>query len=337
MHLPARIAAFARLGDRLRALTADDKADLARRARAHNTWFDAPNVEAALAALGEMLQADALNHWLRSYPYIDGAPRKVGVVMAGNIPAVGFHDMLCVLVAGHELHAKLSKEDPFLIKWLTGQLEKIEPRFAGRTHFADLLKNMDMVIATGSDNTARYFEYYFRTIPHLIRQNRSSAAVLTGRETTEELRALGQDLFLYYGLGCRNVSKLYVPAGYNFSPLLDTLQPWERVLENNKYQNNYDYNKSILLVNREPHLDTGFVLLRESRQPVSPISVVHYEQYQSPEELEMMLAQHQAKTQCVVGAKAAAGATQAIGLAQNPGPDQYPDGVDTLAFLGVLC
>ena len=183
-------------------------------------------------------------------------------------------------------------------------------------------------IATGSDNSARYFEYYFKNKPHVIRKNRTSVAVLTGKETVEDFKNLGKDIFQYYGLGCRNVSKLFVPKGYDFSPFLDALKPYESVIQHHKYRNNYDYNKSIYLVNREPFLDTEYVLVRESEEMVSPISVLYYQEYKSEKELESLLSEHADKIQCVVGADYIP-----FGQAQKPAVSDYADGVDTMAFL----
>ena len=253
--------------------------------------------------------------------------------MAGNIPLVGFHDLLCVLVSGHILLAKPSSEDTVLMTWVAGQLVEIEPRLREFIRFAPRLNAADAYIATGSDNTARYFEYYFGRKPNLIRRNRTSLAILTGRETDHDLGLLGEDIFRYYGLGCRNVSKLYAPAGYSFVPLLDALQPWHHVLDHHRYQNNYDYNKSILLVNQTPHLDNSFLLLTASPQLVSPISVVHYGAYQHEVDLADQLTDVAAQTQCLVSAGRRYPGSFAFGQAQHPGVADYADGIDTMQFL----
>jgi hypothetical protein len=256
--------------------------------------------------------------------------------MAGNIPLVGFHDLLCVLLSGHLLLAKPSSDDKYLMHWIVDELTRIDSRLCERITFVERLNDADAFIATGSDNTGRYFEYYFRHKPHLIRRNRTSLGILTGQETPEEMAALGADIFQYYGLGCRNVSKLMVPKDYRFDKLLDNLQPWERVLEQNRYQNNYDYNKSILLVNRVPHFDNGFVLLTESAQLVSPISVVHYGTYTDNTDLQQQLAQVAEQTQCLVSAGGQFPGSFPFGQAQCPSVSDYADGVDTMAFLGNL-
>ncbi|WP_311136518.1 acyl-CoA reductase [Hymenobacter cellulosilyticus] len=300
MNHSDRVAAFVALGQRLQHLSSDELADLTRRARNSNTWFDEPNVTAAVQGVAELLTEDTLRTWAARYPAEPEQARRVGVVMAGNIPLVGFHDLLCVLISGHHLLAKPSADDKVLMAWVAQELTTIEPRFTERIAFVDRLNDADAFIATGSNNTARYFEYYFSKKPNLIRRNRTSLAILTGEESAETLAALGRDIFQYYGLGCRNVSKLYVPENYSFTPLLDALQPWERVLTHNRYQNNYDYNKSILLVNNVPHFDNGFLLLNEAAPLVSPISVLHYGRYASEVDLVDQLTDAAEQIQCIV-------------------------------------
>ncbi|GAB3292185.1 aldehyde dehydrogenase family protein [Hymenobacter tenuis] len=336
-----RLAAFVALGQRLTELTsspahADELESLAARARNQNNWFDLPNVTSALRGIAKMLDEQPLRHWAGRYPSEPAQPRQVGVVMAGNIPLVGFHDALCVLLSGHILLAKLSSDDTVLMRWILDELTKLEPRFAEFITLADRLNAADAFIATGSDNTARYFEYYFGKKPNIIRRNRTSLAVLTGRETDHDLGMLGEDIFRYYGLGCRNVSKLYVPEHYDFTPLLDSLQPWHRVLEHNRYQNNYDYNKSIMLVNRVPHLDSGFLLLTPSAQLVSPISVLHHDAYSHEVDLALRLTEVATQTQCIVSAGGLYPGSFSFGRAQEPGVSDYADGVDTMAFLAEL-
>ncbi|RSK41216.1 acyl-CoA reductase [Hymenobacter perfusus] len=335
-----RLAAFVALGQRLSALVSADHAEelteLAARARNQNNWFDRPNVLVALRGIAHLLQEEALRAWAARYPPEPTTPRLIGLVMAGNIPLVGFHDALCVLLSGHLLLAKLSKDDTVLMRWVLDELTRLEPRFANRIELADRLNAADAFIATGSDNTARYFEYYFGRKPNIIRRNRTSLAVLTGRETDHDLGLLGEDIFRYYGLGCRNVSKLYVPTDYDFTPLLDALQPWHHVLEHNRYQNNYDYNKSILLVNRVPHLDSGFLLLTPGVQLVSPISVLHHAAYTSEVDLLDQLTDVAAQTQCLVSGGGLYPGSFPFGRAQQPAVTDYADGVDTMAFLAEI-
>ena len=329
----SRLAAFAALGRRLATLSEAELTDLAARARNQNAWFDLPNVRTAIAGVAHLLEEPALSRWAGRYPAEPDQPRQVGVVMAGNIPLVGFHDLLCVLLSGHRLLAKLSKDDTVLLLWVIQELTAIEPAFAERVQVVERLNAADAFIATGSDNTARYFEFYFKSRPHLIRRNRTSLAILTGQEMAEELALLGADIFQYYGLGCRNVSKLYVPEGYDFVPLLDALQPWHHVLNHHRYQNNYDYNKSILLVNAVPHLDSGFLLLTESAALVSPISVVHHGAYTQEIDLLDQLTNVAAQTQALVSAGGRYAGSVPFGRAQHPGVAAYADGIDTMEFL----
>ncbi|RYU79039.1 acyl-CoA reductase [Hymenobacter persicinus] len=336
MNHSDRLAAFIALGHRLQNLSAAEITELAARARNQNNWFDEPNVQAALLGVAALLEEHTLRQWASRYPAEPAESRRVGVVMAGNIPLVGFHDLLCVLVSGHQLLAKPSSEDRLLMRWVADELIKLEPRFAERIAFVERLNEADAFIATGSNNTARYFEYYFSKKPHLIRRNRTSLAILNGQESAAALAALGRDIFQYYGLGCRNVSKLYVPEGYRFDALLDALEPWHTVLHHNRYQNNYDYNKSILLVNSVPHFDNGFLLLTPGAALVSPISVLHYGTYQSEVDLVDQLTDVAEQIQCIVSDAHQYPGSFAFGQAQSPTVSDYADGIDTMAFLAEI-
>lgn len=333
MTLENRIEAFVELGKQLRKLSPEERQAWAFSAASRNPWFTEANIFAALDGLIVMLEEQYLREWLYPYHLKQVTPKKVGVVMAGNIPMVGFHDFLSVLISGHYLLAKLSSSDDVLMKRLANMLIGIEPAFANRIEFVELLKEADAIIATGSDNTARYFEYYFAKRPHIIRKNRSSIGVLTGHEEADDLKALGNDIFRYYGLGCRNVSKVFVPEGYTFDKLFEANQHHENLLDHHKYQNNYDYNKSILLVNRVPHFDNGFMLVQQSEQLVSPISVLFYDTFSSLAELRHKLAEVKDKTQVVVSAHGWLEGSIPFGEAQCPMAWDYADGVDTLAFL----
>jgi len=336
MNHSERLAAFVALGQQLAALPPADIAPLAARARNQNAWFDEPSVTAALAGIAHLLAEAPLRHWAARYPPEPTAVHQIGVVMAGNIPLVGFHDLLCVLLSGHCLLAKLSADDTVLMTWVMEKLTRLEPRFGDYLRVLPRLNQAEAFIATGSDNTARYFEFYFGQKPHLIRRNRTSVAVLTGAETSAELALLGPDIFQYYGLGCRNVSKLFVPSGYDFVPLLDALQTCEGVLNHHKYNNNYDYNKSILLVNRVPHYDTGFLLVTRGAALVSAISVLHYAEYTNEVDLVDQLTDVAAQMQCVVSAGGRFAGSLPFGQAQAPGVADYADGVDTMEFLAQL-
>lgn len=248
--------------------------------------------------------------------------------MAGNIPMVGFHDLLSVLISGNKLVAKLSSQDNYLMKLVVNQLISNHPEFKELISVEERLTEIDCIIATGSDNSARYFEYYFAKYPHIIRKNRTSVGVLTGNESREELFELGKDIFTYFGLGCRNVSTVLVPTGYDFAAFFESVQTFESVVQHHKYANNYDYNKSILLLDQVPFLDNGFLLVKPDQQLVSPISVLHYQTYENKEEIPLILSRIQEKVQCVVGS-----GFLPFGKAQLPEVNDYADGVDTLKVL----
>ena len=306
----------------------------AYRAHASNNWFTPENVKNSIHSIAtQLLEEGRLTAWLNSYPET-AAPAKIGVVMAGNIPAVGFHDALCVLISGHHLLAKLSSDDPFLIRALLSSLLEIEPEFSDFIHYVDRLNDATAYIATGSDNSSRYFEYYFASKPHIIRRNRVSVAVLSGEETEDELVGLGNDILTYYGLGCRNVSKIYAPEHYDFIPFYKAIEPLRNYcIHNHKFFNNYEYNRSILLVNRVDHLDNGFLMINESKSLVSPLSVLNYETYSNLEELSGKLAANSEKIQCIVGRPTNNFPTIPFGFTQSPGLTDYADGVDTMQFL----
>jgi hypothetical protein len=328
--LEERIDAFHKLGEYLRTADKANRHSLLHEPMQFNPWFIQKHVELAIANVSRQLDRTVLSSWMSKYPRKEVAPCNVGVVMAGNIPLVGFHDLMTVLLSGHHLVVRPSTQDTWLILSMIDRLKAIDPRLAERISVREQLKNVDAVIATGSDNTARYFEYYFRQIPHLIRKNRSSCAILTGLESKEELRNLGLDIFSFFGLGCRNVSKLFVPAGYDMTQVLGLWGDYEYVIHHHKYSNNYDYNKSILLVNRTPFYDNGFVLVTRSNDIVSPISVLYYEEYLDKTQLSERLSESRDKIQCIVGLEPG---LVPFGKAQYPEPDDYADGVDTMTFL----
>lgn len=334
--LEDRIRAFGTVGRILQNMRSSERATLYQGARAENSWFTEDTIDLALEGLQHYLDETKLRQWTQGLPTVPATTKKIGVVMAGNIPLVGFHDFLTVLISGHILWAKLSSQDSFLLKYIAHILLEIEPRFQESLIFAERLNDVDAIIATGSDNSSRYFEYYFAKYPHIIRKNRTSVAVLNGEESEEELYALGQDVFQYYGLGCRNVSKLYIPTDYSLEPLMNAWQPYQSVLNHHKYHNNYDYIKSIYLVNGEPMYDTGFVLLRKSPDLVSPIATVFYEQYQHEAGLTQTLAAQQSKIQCIVSQNGRFPDSIPFGQAQQPELWDYADGVDTLAFVNGL-
>lgn len=335
MNSEERVDAFGQLGKWLTTLPEAQIDEICTTASLRNPWFTPANVRLALKGVASLLETNKLKEWLCGYDLRQDS-KHVGVVMAGNIPLVGFHDALCVLISGHILNAKLSSQDSQLLPLLLKQLVTFEPRFEGQFTFEERLNNIDAAIATGSDNTARYFEYYFKKMPHIIRKNRSSCAVIMGEEPDESLTELGRDVFSYFGLGCRNVSKVYIPQGYEVSRLLKAWEAFADVKNQHKYTNNYDYQKSILLVNQVPHFDNGIVLLTEHAGLVSPIAVVYYQVYQDQQELQEMLRMQAEKLQCIVSADGWYPGSVAFGQAQLPGLSDYADHIDTMEFLSSL-
>ncbi|WP_339813157.1 acyl-CoA reductase [uncultured Imperialibacter sp.] len=336
MKLEERVNAISALGDYLKELNEAAKSDLFLRAANENPWFTKESLHLAWQGILNFLSKEKLTQWTSSYTFTNGKPKKVGLVMAGNIPMVGFHDLLSVIIAGHRALVKPSSQDSALIRFIIDSLNEIQPELGRQVAVVERLNDMEAVIATGSDNSSRYFEYYFSKVPNIIRKNRTSCAIISGEESLEDLLALGDDLFSYFGLGCRNVSKLYVPAGYALPTLLDAIQPFNQLLEHHKYRNNYDYHKSIMLVNGEPHLDSGFSLFRESTDLVSPVSVVYYECYEDEAALSQKLVANEEKIQAIASWRGQYPRSLPFGTLQKPELWDYADGVDTLKFLSGL-
>lgn len=331
MKTGERLEALAKLGKYVDAIDRAEIEEIVLKVRNENPWFTAGSVNLALEGIRRYLDAAKLEEWVARYNVDQEHVRTIGVVMAGNIPLAGFHDFLSVLVGGHAVMVKLSSKDTVLPTYLSEKLVEIEPRFASRIALAARLKNFDAVIATGSDNSSRYFQYYFGKYPHIIRKNRTSCAVLSGLETEDELRLLGKDVFTYFGLGCRNVSKIYIPEDFDPVHLINAWDIYVDIIHHHKYHNNYDYQKSILLVNKIPFYDSGFVILQENEKLVSPISVVYLERYKNPQDVVARLGAVAEKIQCIVGKTAPANI--AFGQAQEPELWDYADQVDTLKFL----
>jgi hypothetical protein len=338
MNLRQRIDAFSKLGDLLRSTYGQQLIEeWSYRAHQKNNWFTPENVSLAINTLQEwFLVKENLENWVQKYNLKDSGNKKVGVIMAGNIPLVGFHDALAVLISGHKLYAKLSSQDDYLLKELFTQLLILEPAFEPQIIYAEKMNDVEAIIATGSDNSSNYFEYYFKHIPNIIRRNRTSVAVLSGNESDETLEKLGYDILQYYGLGCRNVSKLFVNEEFKPDFFYENIESLGNVILNHKYKNNYDYNRSILLVNQTEHFDNGFLMLKESSDLVSPISVVFFEKYSSNDELKKKLKENSSKIQCVLSENAWYPGSLAIGEAQKPSLFDYADGVDVMDFLGKL-
>ncbi len=342
LPLDQRMAAFAALGERLRYLVAcyeqeTEFRQLVQQAYLQNAWFTPEQVLFAFQSIAESLETGNLQKWIQTsqLPASNGKPKKIGVIMAGNIPLVGFHDFLCVLISGHIFMGKLASNDKILFPALAKELCKLEPAFEPLIQFTDSqLAGFDAIIATGSNNTARYFEYYFGKYPHIIRRNRNSVAVLTGTESPEDLKGLANDVFRYYGLGCRSVSKLFVPQNYDWNALMEAFSEWKPNLDSHtKYMNNYIYNKSILLLNQQPHLDNGFLLVKPDASFSSPVSVLNYEVYPDLETVKQNLLQNSELLQCIVTHPDLIENSIRFGESQTPQLWDYADHVNTLDFL----
>jgi len=349
MQLQQRINAFAKLGDFLGEFSAegihekegvdtnniffDGLKHQIKLAEAHNGWFTYENILFCFNNWSKLLTNKLINEWLLKYEFKFVKPKKVAIIMAGNIPLVGFHDFLSVLLSGHSVLVKQSSNDTHLLPYLAKYLEHIEPDFKGRITFTEnKLEDFDAVIATGSNNTARYFEYYFKGKPSIIRKNRNSVAVLSGSESNKDLKGLSEDIFRYYGLGCRNVSKLFVPKGYDFDNFFMAIYHWHPIINKAKYANNYDYNKAVYLMSEFDLLENGFLMLKEDRSHASPIATIFYEYYGSKEELQDQLNYDKSKIQCVVS-KGFSEDEIAFGQTQNPSLMAYADNTDTIEFL----
>jgi hypothetical protein len=303
----------------------------------HNPWFTPEFVRKALAATAASLKAANIETWVSSYPDLQDMPSgkyTVGVIMAGNIPLVGFHDFMCVVISGHHFLGRLSSKDDQLLPFLSQVLEYFEPQLSESITFTDeFMKGTDAVIATGSDNSARYFEYYFGKNPHIIRKNRNSAAIISGTESVNEIELLADDIFTYFGLGCRNVSKLFVPENYDVRILLKHFERYAYLINHNKYANNYEYHKAVYLVNLIDHLDTGFLLIKEDEALSSPVGVLFYEFYSNEKMLMDRINKDKEKIQCIVSKASLYPASIPFGTTQKTMLWDYADNVDTLGFL----
>jgi hypothetical protein len=312
----------------------DDFENLISLSQSHNGWYTPEQVYFSIQSWAEALTTENIDKWLSAYK-IDqkGDAKTVALILAGNIPLVGFHDFLSVLITGNKALIKTSSNDQHLLPFLAKYLIAVDGNLKDSITFVEgKLENFDAVIATGSNNTARYFEYYFKDKPSIIRKNRNSAAILTGKETTEELEALGEDIFRYFGLGCRNVSKLFIPKEYSFDTFFQAMFKYQDVIHYEKYANNYDYNKAVFLMSNFKLLDNGFLTLKEDSSYASPISSVFYEYYESLEELKKRLQDDTDQIQCIVSNNITADSI-AFGETQKPQLWDYADNVDTITFL----
>jgi hypothetical protein len=311
----------------------DGLEEVINKTKRHNGWFTKEQIVFALKAWSQVLTEEKLTDWLANYSLQNNDSKNVAIIMAGNIPMVGFHDFLCVLVTNNNAICKLSSNDSILLPFIADLLVSYEPELKNQIIFVkEKLEEYDAVIATGSNNTSRYFEYYFGKKPNLIRKNRTSVAVLSGNESESQLQQLGSDIFTYYGLGCRNVSKLFVPTDYNFDSFFQALFSYKKSIDHHKYANNYDYNKAVYLMSEFKLLDNGFMILKEDKTLHSPISVVFYEYYKNLRQLKTLLGTQQESLQCIV-ANSGIEKEVAFGQTQSPQLNDYADGIDTVDFL----
>jgi len=303
------------------------------RAYLKNKWFEPVFIKNALFGISLMLEKDKLTKWLARYPESDEQNKDIGIVMAGNIPLVGFHDLLSVILSGNRAVIKLSHSDDVLLPHIVNLIGHIDPRIKKSIFFASSLKKVDAVIATGSDNTARYFQHAFKNIPHLIRKNRTSCSVLDGSESVLNYEALSTDIFSYFGLGCRNVSKIFIPNGFDIKDLITHLNKYTWIKGHSKYYNNYTYQFSKNTLEKTRFIDGKFFILLKNNNLVSPIGCIYYEEYENPELLKLNINQNRNKIQCIVSACDWIDDTVAFGMAQYPEPWEYADNIDTMSFL----
>ncbi len=349
MHLQQRINAFGKLGEFLSQFSNkeakknesvvhneifyDGFKHQLKLAKEHNGWFTYDNIYFAINQWSNLLNVNTITKWTDKYNFNNFSQQNVAIIMAGNIPLVGFHDFLSVLISGHRVIIKQSSNDKYLLPYISKYLEYVEPGFKGQITFTEeKLNDYEAVIATGSSNTARYFEYYFKGKPSIIRKNRNSVAILTNNETEEQLTALAEDIFRFYGLGCRNVSKLFVPENYNFDSFFKAMYTWNPIINQAKYANNYDYNKAVYLMSEFEILENGFLMIKEDKSYASPIATMFYEHYENVRDLKQILEDDKERIQCIVSNRII-DAEVPFGETQKPKLWNYADDVDTIAFL----
>ncbi|RNL54020.1 acyl-CoA reductase [Pedobacter jejuensis] len=334
LNIDKVIIAYKRLGKALSNPT-DILENSIISAQNSNAWFTEENVRKSVSSFAEMLNDNDIDEWFKSIKF-SNSPKKIGLILAGNIPMVGLHDVLTVLATGNIALIKLSSSDDKLIKTIISELINTETGFEDRIEYVERLKDFDAVIATGSNNSSRYFDYYFGKVPNIIRKNRNSVAVLNGDESFDDIQNLGADIFDYFGLGCRNVSKIYYPKGYDIAKFYEGIESFQPTINHFKYNNNYDYNKSIYLVNTAKHFDNGFLLLKEDESLASPLAVLFYEEYNELKEVEEKLKDKSAQIQCVITNSPLNLKTYGFGQSQHPKLWDYADDVNTVEFLNEL-
>jgi hypothetical protein len=357
MNISDRISAFVKLGKFLQVFSNDSRNNkidfivneeiynsfdnIIKSLHLKNSWFIKENVRTAISAIAKNLNEENLNYWIEKEIKLinklninSSHPKTIAVIMAGNIPLVGFHDFLCVLITGNRFLGKLSSDDNYLLPIVADILKHIEPEFNELIYFTNnKLDNFDAIIATGSNNTSRYFDYYFGKYPHIIRKNRYSFAVLNGQESDEDLKELCKDVFLYFGLGCRNISKIFIPNNYSFTNFFNAAESFAETCNNNKYRNTYTYNKSLLLINKIEHLDNGFLLLKEDTNYSSPVSVLNYEHYNDISVLQSKIKSNSENIQCIVTNDQNLVDSVKPGQSQFPVLWDYADRINTITFL----
>ncbi len=332
MNLQYRINLLFRLREYILS-NAEPWQEAKEKARQENGWFIPEFVDLAVRNITDsFLGKETLDNWTRSYqlPPTVQDPKTIGIVMAGNIPLVGFHDLLSVFISGHKAFVKLSSKDETLITHLVEKMSELNEEIKECIRFSEMLKGCDAYIATGSSNSSRYFEYYFGKYPNIIRRNRTSVAILSGNETDEELEKLADDVYQYFGRGCRNVTKIYVPDNYDFIRLLDIFKKYNYLADHHKYKNNYDYNLALHIMNKKFYMTNGSILLVEDVSLFSPISELNYEFYSNANILQTSLRSHK-DIQCIISRN-----NIPFGQAQGPSVNDYADGIDTMAFLKAL-
>lgn len=349
MNLVERIDTFVQLGKFISGLKDENPTFMLeelevfkikiKEAEQKNNWFTQENVLISLIALSEQLRIENFDAWLTPYNLSNTEDNKrVLLVMAGNIPLVSFHDFLSVLISGNRVIVKLSSNDSVLLPYLWEVICKMNPNFSDKLEYIDNLKEkqFDAVIATGSDNSSKYFEYYFKNIRRIIRKNRRSVAIVIGKETQQELKGLAEDVFLYFGLGCRSVSKIFVPKGYGLDKLFEVFFPFQEIINHKKYGNNYDYNKAVFLMGGKNLVENGFLLMKEDESLQSPVSMLFYEYYEDLDKVKDYIDENADLLQCVVCKEGIVKKNIHFGETQKPQLWDYADNVDTIEFLTSL-
>lgn len=309
-------------------------ANVLKQSKVENPWFDEHNMRFALNTWAQLLNVEAIKAWLAKYSFQDSG-KKVGLILAGNIPMVGWHDVMSVILSDNIPMIKLSSKDRLVIPFLLN-LWKEFSNDSVRYELVERLENFDAVIATGSNNTARYLEYYFKDKSAIIRKNRTSLAVLSGHETDEELQKLADDIFIYYGLGCRNVTRLLIPENFKLDRLFENFLNYQNIINHNKYANNYDYNRAVYLLNQDQFWDNNFVMLKQDDKLFSPLSVLHFSRYKTLEDISDFIKENENEIQTIVTNMDLEFESIKLGIAQQPALDTYADNVDTMAFLCAL-